>query len=153
VDKRELDRWVAEGRVTADCLLQEGDSPSWQSADTVYPVLQTVVAEAPEVRTSPPQATPTWTPSNQLGGRRVEPHRGAIILALGVMSWMACPLFGVFAWSMGTADLRRMQIGLMDPEGRALTQAGQILGMVHVVLFIVFLTLFVFFMLLMAAAS
>jgi hypothetical protein len=148
VTRQELDRWVSEGRVTADCLIQDGESQSWRNAEVLYPVLQTVVAEAPEVRTSP-----AGTPANQPRGPRVEPHRGAIILTLGIMSWMSCPLFGVFAWSMGTADLHRMQVGRMDREGRALTQAGQILGMVHVVLSIVFITLFVFFMLLMAVAS
>lgn len=70
------------------------------------------------------------------------------------MSWMSgCPLFGIFAWAMGSTDLRKMQIGRMDREGRSLTQAGQILGMVHIVLTIVLVTLLVFFTLLMAVAS
>ena len=138
VSKQELDGWVADGRVTADCLLQQGDDQAWQSAESVYSVLQTVVATVEEINTPLQGAMPTWTSARNPNARHVQPHRGAIILALGIMSWMSCPLFGIFAWAMGTSDLRRMQIGRMDREGRTLTQAGRILGIVHVVLSIVF---------------
>ena len=129
-------------------------APYPQTAEKVYPVLHTVEAVAEPTRTTPPGSATAWVSRQPRPvTRRVEPHRGALILILGIMSWMSCPLFGVFAWAMGSADLRKMQMGRMDREGRSLTQAGQILGMVHVVLVIVFLTLFVFSLLLMAVAA
>ena len=58
------------------------------------------------------------------------PNRGAIILVLGILGWLVCPITGIFAWVMGNTDLAEMDAGRMDPEGRGLTQAGRILGIV-----------------------
>lgn len=57
-----------------------------------------------------------------------------MILVFGILSWVVCVLFGAFAWSMGNSDLKAMDAGLMDPEGRGLTQAGKILGMINVII-------------------
>lgn len=64
------------------------------------------------------------------------PHRGGLILAFGLLGWFLCP---VIAWVMGRDDLRRIQNGQMDPNGRGLTQAGTILGMVQCIIFCVVL--------------
>jgi DNA-directed RNA polymerase subunit RPC12/RpoP len=58
------------------------------------------------------------------------PHRGGMILAFGILSWAVCPVFGIIAWVMGNTDLAEMDAGRMDPEGRSMTQAGKIIGMV-----------------------
>lgn len=60
------------------------------------------------------------------------PHRGGLILALGILSWVVCPILSIIAWVMGNQDLKEMDAGRMDPEGRGLTQAGKIIGIVHI---------------------
>jgi predicted Zn finger-like uncharacterized protein len=67
-------------------------------------------------------------------GGSYEPHRGGMILTFGILGWVVCFIFGIMAWSMGSADLRKMDEGTMDPEGRGLTRAGQIIGMVQCIL-------------------
>jgi hypothetical protein len=64
-----------------------------------------------------------------------EAHRGGLILALGIISLTACQPVGIFAWVMGNNDLRAMEEGRMDPEGKQLTQIGKILGIVGSILF------------------
>ncbi len=58
------------------------------------------------------------------------PHRGGVILALGILGLVTCGILGIIAWIMGNDDLRKMDTGIMDPGGRDLTQAGKICGMV-----------------------
>ena len=62
--------------------------------------------------------------------RRLAPHRGVMILIFGVCGFAVCVIFGIMAWVMGSQDLREMDEGRMDPEGRGLTRAGQIIGMI-----------------------
>ena len=80
-------------------------------------------------------------------GRNLEPHRGAVILTLGIIS-LAClvlnacyglgaliglPL-GITAWVLGSGDLRRIKNNEMDEEGLAMTQAGRICGILGTIL-------------------
>lgn len=65
--------------------------------------------------------------------RTVEPHRGSLILTLGVLGLVICPVFGPVAWVMAARDLRRMGNGLMDPGGRRQTRAGLWCGIVSTV--------------------
>jgi hypothetical protein len=152
VAKREIDQWVAEGRITAECRLRQDDWASWRSADAVYPSLRPqsstpFAASSSDPRSGPsPFARATWSSPRR-------PHRAALILAFGVLSWMFCPLFGIFAWSMGSADLRAMRAGQMDPAGIPLTQAGQILGMIHVLLLVAVVMMMALVGLLAAAAN
>ncbi|MFO0841983.1 MAG: MJ0042-type zinc finger domain-containing protein [Gemmataceae bacterium] len=67
-----------------------------------------------------------------------EPHRAGFVLAMGLISLagpFVCPplvflgmIPGLMAWAMGSADLRKMRRGEMDPEGHGNTQAGWICG-------------------------
>jgi hypothetical protein len=66
----------------------------------------------------------------------LRPHRGGIILALGILGIVCCFICGIIAWVMGNNDLREMTAGRMDPSGHGLTQAGKICGIVSVVLLI-----------------
>lgn len=74
--------------------------------------------------------------------RDAEPDRGGTVLALGIIS-LACLLMwcapvgvilGLVAWVMGQRDLRKMKSGLMDDNGRGMTQGGWICGIIGVVL-------------------
>lgn len=67
-------------------------------------------------------------------GSMLQPHRGAVILTLGILGLIVCFICGIFAWVMGNRDLRLMNAGQMDPSGRGTTQAGQILGIVSTIL-------------------
>jgi len=67
-------------------------------------------------------------------GRRVEPHRGVMILVFGILGLMVCFIFGIVAWVMGKGDLQKMKAGQMDREGEALTRVGYILGIVSTVI-------------------
>jgi len=64
----------------------------------------------------------------------VDPHRGGMILALGILGLVVCVICGIFAWVMANNDLRRMAAGQMDPSGEPLTQAGKIIAIVAVVM-------------------
>ncbi|MBA3314032.1 MAG: hypothetical protein H0T47_12205 [Planctomycetaceae bacterium] len=67
-------------------------------------------------------------------------HRGGIILAFGILSWVSmCFLFGVAAWALAVEDLRAMRAGEMDATGERITRAGMILGAISVVLTMVVL--------------
>ncbi len=67
----------------------------------------------------------------------LRPHRGGVVLALGILGIVVCFICGIVAWVMGNNDLREMAAGTMDPAGRGLTQAGKICGMIGVILAIV----------------
>jgi hypothetical protein len=58
------------------------------------------------------------------------PHRGGLILTLGILSLVICGPLGIFAWIMGNNDLAAMRIGEMDPRGEGSTQAGRICGII-----------------------
>ncbi len=85
--------------------------------------------------------------------RNYEGSRATTILVFGILSIVVCQLFGPFAWSMGNADLRKVDEGLMDPRERGTIQAGRICGIVGTVLMIVSLVAFFGMLLLGAAAS
>jgi predicted Zn finger-like uncharacterized protein len=75
--------------------------------------------------------------------RDSEPHRGPLVLTLGVLSlvllsivclWPVGAVLGVVAWVMGRADLGKLKRGDMDPAGQGLTQAGWICGIIGTLL-------------------
>jgi hypothetical protein len=66
---------------------------------------------------------------------RLEPHRGQLIMILGLVSFVMAPLIlGPTAWIMATGDLRKMDAGQMDRAGRDQTQIGRICGMLSTLL-------------------
>jgi len=67
----------------------------------------------------------------------MKPHRGVLILVLGIIGLVACQILGPIAWLMGNADLKEMKAGRMDPEGESMTNIGRILGIVATVLLVV----------------
>jgi hypothetical protein len=129
-------------------VLRESDG-TWRGADEVYAVLR----PAPVGITAAPlwYDASTESPADP-GHDSMVPRglvqnsdRGGIILAMGILSWaIGCPIFGVFAWVMGTSDLEEMRTGAMDARGEGLTRAGRIIGMLHVLLVLAFLVVTVF---------
>ncbi|MHC4172746.1 MAG: DUF4190 domain-containing protein [Planctomycetota bacterium] len=91
---------------------------------------------------------PAATAEAQAPVQSLAPHRGVLILVLGILGIVCCFICGIIAWVMGNNDLREIDAGRMDPTGRGLTQAGKICGMVGVILAIVGIVMQVIFMLL-----
>ena len=61
----------------------------------------------------------------------MKPHRGVLILVLGILGFVLCgPFTAIPAWVMGNSDLKAMAAGEMDRAGEALTQAGKICGII-----------------------
>ncbi len=79
----------------------------------------------------------------QFGATGVKPHRGTMILVLGILGLVACGALAPVAWIMGNADLKEMQAGRMDRSGEGATNAGRICGMIGTILIIVSLCLVV----------
>jgi hypothetical protein len=80
-------------------------------------------------------------------------HRGTLILVLGILGLVVCFPCGIAAWVMGRGDLRQMDVGQMDPEGRSLTQAGKIVGIIATVLALLSVIAAVVFFIFFAAAG
>ena len=83
------------------------------------------------------QQPPAATAQAQAPVQSAAPHRGVLILVLGILGIVCCFICGIIAWVMGNNDLREIDAGRMDPSGRGLTQAGKICGMVGTILAIV----------------
>jgi len=64
--------------------------------------------------------------------QQLRPHRGTLILVLGILGLVCCLICGIIAWILGSTDLKEMDAGRMDPAGRGLTQAGKICGIISV---------------------
>jgi len=76
--------------------------------------------------------------------RDSEPHRGTLILTLGISSIVVSVLstcsyglagivgliLGICVWVMGQKDLKKMRSNQMDPQGLGSTQAGWICGII-----------------------
>jgi hypothetical protein len=56
----------------------------------------------------------------------MKPHRGTLILVLGILGLVVCGPLAIVAWVLGSGDLKEMDAGTMDPAGRGNTQAGRI---------------------------
>src|SRR5262249_41735325 len=73
--------------------------------------------------------------SRRIAQRRdVEPHRGGLVLTFGILSLVLGVIglfFGIAAWVMGGGDLKRIDRGEMDAEGRGTTQARWICGIIR----------------------
>jgi hypothetical protein len=75
----------------------------------------------------------------------MKPHRGTLILVLGILGLIVCGPLGIAAWVMGANDLKEMDAGTMDPSGRGMTQGGKICGMIACILMILGLVVGILF--------
>lgn len=67
----------------------------------------------------------------------MQPHRATLILVLGILGLVLCPICGIVAWVMGNGDIKKMETGEMDPSGLSQTKAGKICGIIATILMIV----------------
>jgi hypothetical protein len=73
--------------------------------------------------------------------RDTEPHRGGVVLAMGIISLVGIVvipvvpiIFGIIGWVMGHSDLRKMRNNQMDNEGEGTTRAGWICSIIGTLL-------------------
>jgi predicted Zn finger-like uncharacterized protein len=91
--------------------------------------------------------------------RHYEPHRGTLILVLGIVSIIIMVnlglgfVTGIPAWVMGNADMKKIKAGVMDPAGAGQTNAGRIMGVVVTILNLVVCGCGVVWVLVMIAAG
>ena len=83
----------------------------------------------------------------------MQPHRGSMILVFGILSLIVCMPLGIVAWVMANGDLKKMDAGTMDPEGRGNTQAGKICGIISVCLSLISFVIGFLFMVLFAVGA
>lgn len=107
-----------------------GPSPFDDSGGADEPV--NPFSDFPEPSANPYQS-PT-TPVDIKTPYHYKPHRGGLILTLGILGIFCCGPLGIVAWVMGSSDLKEIRAGQMDPDGQSLTQAGMIVGIVATVL-------------------
>jgi hypothetical protein len=132
VDRAGLDRWFAEGRVGPGYEIRSGAYGPWQPAATFQAGNFQALGTA---GTPNPFASYPTTGAVPLAGRHYpKPDQSGLILAMGILSWIVCPICGVIAWVMGGQALKDMQVGAADPTNRGLVQVGYYLGMVNVIL-------------------
>lgn len=151
ISKDQLDTWCEEGRVADDCHVKHEEEHAWREAAEEYPVLRHEEPAAPAFATMQAaaqtpfglQQAPAPSPAAPPRPSVVLPHRGVIIVALGLASWITvcCPVFGVIAWNMGNRDLELMYSGQMDASGMRMTHLGRLLGLIHVLTFVTLLIL------------
>lgn len=72
----------------------------------------------------------------------MKPHRGTLILVLGILGLVVCAPLAIAAWVMGSGDLKQIDAGTMDPSGRGTTQAGKICGIIGTILLIIGIIVF-----------
>ncbi|MFO0867954.1 MAG: DUF4190 domain-containing protein [Pirellulales bacterium] len=148
ISRAELENWVQQGRVSPSAWLAYEGATEWQRADALFPSLN---PRAGSSTGNPWAERPAWVAggaaaaggvygqSNWPNNAIKQPHRGVVILVLGVLGWLFCFLFGVVAFALGQADVRAMRRGEMDESGMGMTQAGMYLGLANVILSLLFL--------------
>jgi phage FluMu protein Com len=147
----EVQTWAAERRISAECELAENSTAPWRKAGILLPQLysspQPESIVPPEMHSWAPRepgetvggGNPQSAPATAVAGGYVAPHRGGLILVLGLIGFViSCPIFSLMAWVMGSHDLSEMRAGRMDRSGEGITQAGLVLGMILSLLWILF---------------
>lgn len=89
------------------------------------------------------------------GRTHYAPHRGGLVLALGILAFV-CNLFlipGILAWILGSADLKEMKAGRMDPSGQGITTAGMVLGIIATCFVLIIVVFYVVLIVIGVAAA
>jgi hypothetical protein len=145
VPRTELDRWLAEGRITPQSQLQQEGTNHWVWSGQIYPQLQAQPALGNNPFGERPVAGPEVNPYTPPAGggaynwpttsyRFREQHRGGTILAMGLVSIPCCEIIAIATIVMAVIDLQKMSSGTMDPAGRGLTIAGLVCAIIKLVL-------------------
>ncbi|HEX6887556.1 MAG TPA: hypothetical protein VF143_05560 [Candidatus Nanopelagicales bacterium] len=74
----------------------------------------------------------------------MKPHRGAVVLGLAIAGILCCSPLAFVAFFLGRTDLAEIDAGRMDPTGRSLTNAGKIIGLIGMVVFVLQIVILIF---------
>lgn len=55
----------------------------------------------------------------------MQPHRGVVVLVLGILGLVICFPCGIAAWIMGSSGLKQAAAGTMHPSGRGTNRTGK----------------------------
>jgi hypothetical protein len=129
-----------------ECAHQFVADPQAQGVQTAPPPAADPPSDAPEPENLPRRRKRTYDedPDDDFDDvpsmrRRESPHRGGLILTLGIialvggLSFLVPLIIGPFAWIMGNSDLAEIHAGRMDDGGEGMVQAGRILGIIATV--------------------
>lgn len=101
------------------------------------------ISVAPQQLTNPYAAPLTDTSSQSFNPSGLPPHRGTLVLVLGIFSLVCCAICGPvsmvcgpLAWIIGAGDLKAIRSGHMDPAGESQTRAGMVMGIISSVLIV-----------------
>ncbi len=129
------------------CPNCKNEIPQVQSTGLESPAAEFASVPQHEFNDEPPSENPYASPQQTYGsssthGRYgpLRPHRGGTILTLAVLGIVCCWPFSIAAWVMGVQDLQEMRQERMDRDGEGLTQAGMIVGIVGVAIWVLFVT-------------
>ncbi len=128
VGRQTLDRWFLEGRVGPGYQLKRGETGSWQSPDYFRPTARMAAGN--------PYSNNPFQPTDSQQGmfRYPKSDQGSIVLAMGILGFFMCPIFGIVAWVMGHTALKDIQAGRADPRGKTLVQVGYYMGIASVII-------------------
>ena len=73
-----------------------------------------------------------------------ENSQATTILVLGIIGLICCGPLGIVAWVMGNTELQAIDAGRRDPNNRGTANAGRIIGIVAVGLWVLFTVLGLF---------
>ena len=143
VTKAELDGWVRDRRVAPNFKLQQEGREAWVPAATVYPQLAAPAGAMGTPFSAGPAGGGSGNPyadvpqsyaaaGYPMGVGYQKPHRGGLILALGIIGLLCCCFLSIAAIIMGTSDMKEMDAGIMDPSGRSATKAGVIVAWIGI---------------------
>ena len=139
----------AQFRVAPGLTGKRAKCPKCQSPFTIGDEAQPPPMEhqeaPPQDATVPLSGGSDVNPQSETDGIRTgqqEPHRGALIMTLGFLG-LACGFFGIFAILMGRGDLKKIDRGLMDPNGAGTTKSGVLLGWIGCCLMLIGFMIFV----------
>ena len=147
VDRPTLSRWYQEGRVGRDYKIRQSLAGPWQAADYFRPTSSSNFAAghtqtpqgfagrspAASPYTSSATVAPAYGGQSAAGGY-AQSDRSGLVLAMGILSFFVCPIFGIVAWIMGGSALRGIAAGTYDPVNKGLIQVGYYLGIASVLL-------------------
>lgn len=150
---QELQVLAASGRLSPHDLVWSEGMSNWVPARNIADLFSTTKDVAPPTLPTGHVASYQARVRDQPLGLEssLQPHRGALILTLGILGLLVCAPFGIAAWIMGANDLRDMKAGRMDSSGRGMTQAGYILGIIATVFF--FISVFMIMLIFIARAG
>jgi hypothetical protein len=138
VDSNQLKKMAADGNLLPEDQVWRDGMEEWVAARSIKGLFAAAppplpprqsLAEPPMPPAAPAQDMPPRQARRPVR-RHVKPHRGTTVLVFGILGLVVFFVFGIVAWIMGSADIKAMKAGRMDPSGMGQTNAGRILGII-----------------------